>query len=101
MAKHLKAQDVPEAAKTVSVDVYSKVEGSDINNEPALYEKTGTRDVGATYFWQTPDGRQFVGQATAQEKGMFDIGEDAATIQVNKYSINGDFLGGPWQIKDV
>lgn len=92
MAKHLKLQDIPAAAKTVSVDVFD-----------ADGVKTGAQDVATSYFWQTADGARFVGQATAQEKGMFEIDEDAVapTIQVNKYSAEGRFLGGPWRVRDI
>lgn len=92
MAKNLSAQDIPVAAKTVRVDAFD-----------ADGVKTGARDESATYFWQTPDGQSFVSQASAREKGMFDIDKDnpPATIQVNKYSIDGDFLGGPWRVRDI
>lgn len=92
MSKRLQPQDIPEAAKTVRVNVFD-----------ADSVKTGAQDVATSYFWQTADGARFVGQATAQEKGMFEIDEDAVvpTIQVNKYSVEGRFLGGPWRIKDV
>ena len=92
MARHLALQDIPEAAKTVRVDVFD-----------ADGVRTGTRNVRATYFWQTPDGSRFIGQATAREKGMFEIDEDDPpdTIQVNKYSIDGEFMGGPWTVVDV
>ena len=92
MARHLALQDIPEAAKTVRVDVFD-----------ADGVRTGTRNVRATYFWQTPDGGRFIGQATAREKGMFEIDEDDPpdTIQVNKYGIDGGFMGGPWTVMDV
>ena len=100
MARHLRPQDVPEAAKMVRVDVFD-TDGV----------RTGIRNVRAAYFWQTPDGRRFVGQATAQEKEMFEMDEPAraaaggdsprATIQVNKYGIDGVFKGGPWKVKDM
>ena len=98
MVRSLKSQDIPEAAKTTSVDVFD-----------ADGVRTGARDVSATYFWQTPDGDSFVSQASAREKGMFDfpIQEVDAppisvpTIQVNKYSIEGRFLGGPWRIRSM
>ena len=100
MARHLRAQDIPEAAKTVRVPVFD-----------TAGVRTGTRNVRAAYFWQTPDGRRFVVQATAHEKEMFEMDEPAraaaggdsprATIQVNKYDINGVFMGGPWTVKDM
>ena len=92
MARHLRPQDIPEAAKTVRVDVFD-----------ADGVLTGTRNVRATYFWQTPDGSRFVGQATARERGMFEIDKDDPpdTIQVNKYGIDGEFMGGPWTVMDV
>ncbi len=92
MARHLRPQDIPEAAKTVRVDVFDK---DDV--------RTGTRNVRAAYFWQTPDGSRFIGQATAREKGMFKMDEEEspATIQVNKYGSDGVFLGGPWTVKDM
>ena len=91
MARHLELRDIPEDAKKVRVDAFD-----------ADGVRTGTRDESASYFWQTPDGRSFVSQASAQEKGMFEIDEDnpPPTIQVNKYSINGEFLGGPWTVKE-
>lgn len=88
MARHLRPQDIPEAAKTVRVPVFD-----------ADGVQTGTTNVRASYFWQTPDGSRFVGQATAQEKDMFEM--DGATIQVNKYGIDGEFMGGPWTVMDV
>lgn len=90
MARHLESHEIPEAAKTVRVDVFD-----------ADGVKTGARDESAGYFWQTPDGSRFVSQASAQEKGMFKIDKDAPTIQVNKYGSDGTFLGGPWQVRDV
>ena len=92
MARHLDPRDIPEAAKTVRVDVF---------DEDGV--RTGTADALTSYFWQTPDGGRFVGQASEQEKGMFEIDEDnpPATIQVNKYSVDGEFLGGPWRIRDI
>jgi len=93
VAKSLKSQDIPEAVKTTRVDVFS---------EDELPIKIGTRDVAASYFWQTPDGNIFVSQASAREKGMFEIDAEnpPATIQVNKYSVTGEFLGGPWRVKE-
>ena len=90
MARHLESREIPEAAKVVRVDVFD-----------ADGVRTGAKDERATYFWQTSDGSRFVGQATAQEKGMFEIDAEnpPATIQVNKYSIDGVFLGGPWWIR--
>ncbi len=92
MVRHrgIRPQDIPEAAKMVRVPVFD-----------ADGVQTGTRNVRADYFWQTPDGRRFVGQATAREKEMFEIDEgySGATIQVNKYGIDGKFLGGPWTVK--
>ncbi len=92
MARRIALQDIPEAAKTVRVPVFD-ADGA----------RTGTRNVRAAYFWRTPDGSRFVGQATAREKGMFEIDEDdpPATIQVNKYGIDGVFMGGPWTVKDM
>jgi len=87
----LTPQDIPEAVKTARVSVFD-----------ADGVQTGTRDVQTSYFWQTPDGSRFVGQATAGEKGMFEIDADnpPPTIQVNKYGVNGDFLGGPWRVRE-
>ncbi|KKM82268.1 hypothetical protein LCGC14_1321360 [marine sediment metagenome] len=92
MSRHLRPEDVPEAVKTTRVDVFSEDESP---------IKIGTRDAATTYFWQTPDGASFVSQASAREKGMFTIDADnpPATIQVNKYSVEGVFLGGPWRVK--
>lgn len=92
MARHLDPRDIPEAAKTARVDVF---------DEDGV--KTGTSDALTSYFWQTLDGGRFVGQASAQEKGMFEIDEDVIepTIQVNKYGMDGQFLGGPWRIRDI
>ena len=92
MARHLRSRDVPEAAKTARVDVFD-----------ADGVQTGSVNVLASYFWQTPDGSRFVGQATAREKGMFEMDEDnpLATIQVNKYGIDGEFMGGPWTVVDI
>lgn len=92
MARHLESREIPEAAKTVRVDVFD-----------ADGVRTGAKDERASYFWQTLDGGRYVSQASAREKGMFEIDKDAVvpTIQVNKYSIDGDFLGGPWRVKDI
>ena len=91
MARHLRPQDIPEAAKTVRVDVH---------DEDGV--KIGTRKVPTTYFWRELDGSRFIGQATAQEKGMFKFDPDnpPATIQVNKYGMDGRFMGGPWTVRD-
>ena len=89
MAKHLRPEDVPGEAKIVSVDVFD-----------ADGVRTGTKDANATYFWRTPDGDVFVSQASAREKEMFEIDKDVPTIQVNKYSVEGDFLGGPWTVRE-
>lgn len=90
MVRRLRAQDIPQAVKTVRVAAFDK-EGVSV----------GTRDVRASYFWRTADGRQFIGQATAREKEMFAIDKDdpAPTIQVSKYGIDGTFKGGPWTVK--
>ena len=90
MIQNLKSKDIPEAVKTVSVPVFD-AEGV----------RTGTMDAPTSYFWQTLDGSRFIGQATAGEKGIFEIDADAVepTIQVNKYSVSGEFLGGPWRVK--
>jgi len=92
VARNLESRDIPEAAKTVRVDVFD-----------ADGVRTGARDERATYFWREPNGDSFVSQTSAREKGMFEIDEldPPATIQVNKYGINGDFLGGPWRVRDI